>query len=151
MKKALLLPLIAAFHVDAAPASIEGTWGVSWACNRGPGCPAGEDVFQLELRTSGDQACAKLLASARGGNKVEEDEDGQPPSIVGRFTGAAATVAYTSNWGGHGVASIKVDGDSLRWNVLWHDEGESYVPLVAVLRRESGENRSPWRAFDCPQ
>ena len=151
MKKVCLLPLIAAFHVYATPASIEGTWEVTWACKRGPGCPAGEDSFHLELRTSGEQVCAKLLASAGGGNTVEEDEDGEPASIVGRYTRTAATVAYTSNWGGHGVASIKVDGDSLRWNVLWHDEGESYVPLVAVLRRESGEHRSPWRAFDCPQ
>ena len=151
MKKLCLLALILAPHVHATPASIEGAWGMTWSCKRGPGCPAGEDSFHLELRTHGDQVCAKLVASAQGGNKVEEDEDGEPPSIVGRYRGDAATVAYTSNWGGHGVASIQVHGDSLRWSVLWHDGGESYIPLDAVLRKESDERRSLWREFDCPQ
>ena len=151
MKKLSLLPLAVALHVQAAPSSMEGTWEARWACKQGPGCPAGEDIFHLDLRTHGDQVCAKVLASAHGGNKVEEDEDVEPPSIVGRFQGAGATVAYTSNWGGHGVASIRVEGPSLSWRVLWHDAGESYIPSQAVLHRSSRDDRPIWRDFVCPQ
>jgi hypothetical protein len=150
MKKIFLLTLIAAAHVQAAPPSIEGMWEVTWLCE-GPACPAGEDSFHLEVRTHGDQMCAKVLASAHGGNKVDEDEDGEPPSVVGRYSGGAATVAYTSHWGGHGVASIQVNGDSLSWKTLWHDDGESYIPSGAVLRKVSLEGRPLWRDFTCPR
>lgn len=149
MKKIFLLPVIAVAHVQAAQPSIEGTWEVRWSC-AGPGCPAVEDSFDLDVRTHGDQICAKIHASAYGGNRVDEDEDGEPPSVVGRYSGGSATVAYASHWGGHGVASIQVNGDTLNWTALWHDDGASYIPSGAVLHKVSLAARPLWGDFTCP-
>ena len=123
--------------------------GSDMAVRRGL-CPSNEDHFDLELRTDGNQVCAKLAASANGGNKVDEDDDGEPPSVAGRYEVGAVTVAYLSHWGGRGVASIRIEGGELQWHVLWHDKGTSYIPQQAVLHKITEPKRPLWQDFDCP-
>lgn len=137
-------------RTQASPTANDGTWEVTWRCDGGP-CPSIEDHFDLELRTNGNQVCAKVAASANGGNKVDEDENGEPPSVVGRYEEGIVTVAYMSHWGGRGVASIQVEDGSLQWRVLWHDKGTSYIPLQAVLHKITEPRRPLWQVFDCPQ
>jgi len=136
--------------VQPSPTAIDGSWEVTWPCE-GEACPSDEDHFDLELRTHGNQVCAKVAASTHGGNKVDEDEDGEPPSVVGRKEVGTVTVAYLSHWGGRGIASIRVEGILLQWRVLWHDQGTSYIPMQATLHKIIEAKQPLWQDFDCPQ
>lgn len=124
----------------ASASPLVGIWKKEFSCDQLSGiyeerCKQGErDKFQLSIVVEGNGVCALHIVWANMGNRVDEVEDLQP-SMAGKTDGNTATVRFTSTWGGTGTATLRVQGNSLHWNVTGKDKGESGIPDEAVLLR----------------
>jgi uncharacterized protein len=124
----------------ASPSPITGIWTADMGCYNAtealPGsCDKDErDAFYLAIRTSGNRVCVSHVASAHARGHIDE-ADRQAPSMLGKMDGNVANVRFGSAFGGHGTATLQIEGNVLHWQVIDHDEGESWIPSGAVLHR----------------
>lgn len=124
--------------VDASP--FTGFWRKEYPCDGATGMyeercnRGGRDVFELAIRAKNGSICATHVATAQLGNRVDEDEDATP-SLTGKSSGNTAALAYRGSRGGNGTATIHVDGDTLYWKITSKDDGASWMPDDASLRR----------------
>lgn len=135
------LSRIAELRARSASASpLVGIWKKEFSCDQLSGiyeerCKQGErDSFQLSIAVEGDHVCALHEVSANMGNRVDEVED-LAPSMTGQADGKVAKVRFRSTWGGTGTAVLQVQGNALHWKVTAKDDGESWIPDEAVLKR----------------
>ncbi|GGX86332.1 hypothetical protein GCM10007386_16430 [Pseudoduganella dura] len=124
----------------ASASPIVGYWKIEHSCAHATGvyeerCKKGErDVFMLAIQVDGDRVCIAHLATAQLHNRVDGSDDFEM-SMEGNASGSMASVRYRSAWGGTGTATLRVDRNTLRWKVETKDEGRSWIPDAAELRR----------------
>jgi hypothetical protein len=154
------LALLAVCSLWAGPgnaASTDGQWKVVWPCTEASGpykdrCSNHSywDYFELDLWSEGDRLCGDHAATAHLQNKVDETGDEMDgPSIRGDVTGDTARVSFRSPWGATGQATIRIDGDQLRWDIITRDKGQSWIPEHEVLHRVGKRPLATTRA--CPK
>lgn len=132
---------------SASASALVGFWKKEYSCADATDmyqelCKQGvRDEFVLSIQVRGDHVCVIHLATAQMGNRVDE-VDGLAPSMTGKAGANAATVHYASNWGGTGTATLRVDGNLLRWKVTAKDGGETWIPQEETLTRVPAAQRS---------
>jgi hypothetical protein len=125
-----------------AASRLDGAWEIRYPLAPDQKCPTcTDDLFSLELWSSGDRLCGVHLASAHAGHKVDEVED-YTPSIAGRLSGGEAEVTFASSWGGRGEARLKLTGGKLQWDVT-RQSGQSWIPDHAILSRKPVRRELP--------
>lgn len=101
----------------------------------------GADEFELTLTQNGDQVTGYHFAAGQNGNKIDEAETTQPPSITGTIKGKTATINFTGAFpdgNGQGTATMTIRKDKLYWKITG-SRGEHYLPANAVMKKSTGD------------
>jgi len=138
-----LLALHVGFAAWSAP--LDGDWNFVESCAGATGayaqrCKAGErDSFYLHFWSDGNRVCGRHLATAQLGNRVDEAEASEPPSLRGTWVEHQATLVFRTSRGATGEASLEVRGDTLHWKITHRMDDASawlFLPAEAVLARQ---------------
>jgi uncharacterized protein len=127
---------------------IDGDWEIVYSCEGATGiyaerCSNGDrDHFELYLWSTGNHLCGVHAATAQLGNRVDEDEDTENPSINGNINNNSATIEFHSSEGATGEATIKVIKNKLYWKVTKQDSDPKYhfswiIPKEAILLKQT--------------
>jgi hypothetical protein len=129
---------------SAVAAPVDGNWSITYPCPDGASeCDGRNATFQLVLWSSASQLCGIHIGWTYSGNKVDEDEGYDPPSIIGTVSGDKAKVHFTSSWGATGHATISLKGQELHWHIVDRDDGVLYMPDDAILLKQRASNVPP--------
>lgn len=102
----------------------------SWAWRKGA------EEFELTLKQNGNKLTGYHSAIGQNGNKVDEADTTQEPSIFGIVKNNTAKIKFTSGFPdgtGKGTAMIVRRGRHLYWKIT-SSSGEHYLPLSATLK-----------------
>lgn len=146
----VLMLVLAMASATTTAAALDGHWEAKFPCTAEAArglwaekcAEAGGDYFELNLWSEGDRLCGTHAATAHLGNRVDEDET-WTPSIAGRMKDATAVVRFHSHWGAWGHAEVRVRRGKLFWKVLDQDDGMSWMPDEAELKRTPGTDGKP--------
>jgi hypothetical protein len=92
--------------------------------------------FGLTLRQEGSEIFGKYCSSKHDGTRTDCDPNTE--TIKGVTNSNSATVNFIDSYGGgKGVATLIFQSDgTLTWSMITKPEGESYLPLSAILQPE---------------
>lgn len=106
--------------------NFQGTW--AWK--------KGAEEFELTLKQNGNKLTGYHIAIGQNGNKVDEADITQEPSIVGIVKKKSARVEFKSGFpdgNGKGAATLVLRRRQLFWKII-NSSGEHYLPLSAILK-----------------
>ena len=128
---AVILLFVSSSAVMTLYAQKSGNFRGVWSAKNGA------EEFELELKQNGNRLTGYHFAIGQNGNKVDEADTQQAPSITGSIKGKIATVQFKSGFpgsSGKGTATLVLRRRQLYWRIIG-SSGEHYLPLSAVLKK----------------
>ena len=99
----------------------------------------GDEEFELDLKQNGDKLTGYHFSIGQNGNKLDEADFAESPSIVGTINKNTAKVEFKSAFpdsSGKGTATLIFRNKQLYWKIT-KSSGEHYLPLSAVLKKKN--------------
>ena len=93
--------------------------------------------FDVEITKKGNAYIGEYCATAYHGNRIDCGRANDPPSFkIENIQGNEFTVAFKTYYGGGtGKVKIRIEGDTMYWEIVKKPKGEYYCPDAAVLKR----------------